>query len=172
MVTAVVEGYDEPLPLLNVTAGERAGKVLAQIRRIGLMNQIVDPGRSVAEVQVNINDREPARRLALATGSCSVLFDRFDLGLYFWNSVFITVVATIITVLFNSMAAFALSKYKFRGRTLVFVLIVATLMIRRRSTSCRSISWSRKWVGQFAMGRHLAGSGDADRGVPARGGTC
>ncbi len=128
-VTAVVEGYDEPLPLFSVTAGEHAGKVLAQIRRIGLMSQMVDPADPSQKFQVNINDREPAREFALATGNYSVLFDRFNFGLYFWNSVFITVVATIITVLFNSMAAFALSKYKFRGRTLVFVLIVATLMI-------------------------------------------
>ena len=32
-------------------------------------------------------------------------------------------------LLINSMAAFALSKYEFRGRTTVFVLIIATLMI-------------------------------------------
>jgi alpha-1,4-digalacturonate transport system permease protein len=32
-------------------------------------------------------------------------------------------------LLINSMAAFALSKYDFRGRTTVFVLIIATLMI-------------------------------------------
>lgn len=128
-VTAVVEGYDEPLPLFRVTAGEHEGKVLAQIRRIGLMSQMVDPANPGQKLQVNINDREPAREFALATENYSVLFERFNFGLYFWNSVFITVVATIITVLFNSMAAFALSKYKFRGRTLVFILIVATLMI-------------------------------------------
>jgi alpha-1,4-digalacturonate transport system permease protein len=46
-----------------------------------------------------------------------------------WNSVFITVVATVLTLLFNSMAAFALSKYKFRGQKGVFFLIIATLMI-------------------------------------------
>lgn len=128
-VTAVVEGYDEPLPLFRVTAGEHEGKVLAQIRRIGLMSQMVDPANPGQKVQVNINDRVPEREFALATENYSVLFERFNFGLYFWNSVFITVVATIITVLFNSMAAFALSKYKFRGRTLVFILIVATLMI-------------------------------------------
>jgi alpha-1,4-digalacturonate transport system permease protein len=43
--------------------------------------------------------------------------------------VFITVVATLITLLFNSMAAFALSKYRFRGQKTVFLLIIATLMI-------------------------------------------
>lgn len=127
--TATVEGYDEPLQLFRVTAGEHEGKVLAQIRRVGLMSQMVDPADPSQKFQVNINDRVPEREFALATENYSVLFERFNFGLYFWNSVFITVVATIITVLFNSMAAFALSKYKFRGRTLVFVLIVATLMI-------------------------------------------
>jgi alpha-1,4-digalacturonate transport system permease protein len=43
--------------------------------------------------------------------------------------VFITVVATLITLLFNAMAAFALSKYRFTGRNAVFLLIVSTLMI-------------------------------------------
>ncbi|MFN4130825.1 MAG: carbohydrate ABC transporter permease, partial [Paracoccaceae bacterium] len=38
-------------------------------------------------------------------------------------------VATLITLLTNSMAAFALSKYEFRGRGFVVVLIIATLMI-------------------------------------------
>ena len=42
---------------------------------------------------------------------------------------FITVVATIITLLFNSMAAFALSKYRFTGRKTVFLLILSTLMV-------------------------------------------
>jgi alpha-1,4-digalacturonate transport system permease protein len=43
--------------------------------------------------------------------------------------VFITVTATLIMLVINSMAAFALAKYDFRGRNTVFVLIIATLMI-------------------------------------------
>jgi alpha-1,4-digalacturonate transport system permease protein len=46
-----------------------------------------------------------------------------------FNSVFITVIATLLTLLVNSMAAFALSKYQFKGQKLVFGLIIATLMI-------------------------------------------
>lgn len=45
------------------------------------------------------------------------------------NSVVVTVTATLITLLINSMAAFALSKYEFRGRNAIFLLIIATLMI-------------------------------------------
>jgi alpha-1,4-digalacturonate transport system permease protein len=48
---------------------------------------------------------------------------------FLWNSVFVTAVATAITLLTNSMAAFALSKYDFRGRNAVMLLIVATLMV-------------------------------------------
>jgi alpha-1,4-digalacturonate transport system permease protein len=127
--TVVVEGYEDPLQLFRVTAGEHEGKVLAQVRRIGLMRTMVDPANPGETVQVSINDTAPERQLQLATENYTSLFDRFNFGLYFWNSVFITVVATIITVLFNSMAAFALAKYQFRGRTAVFIVIIATLMI-------------------------------------------
>ena len=45
------------------------------------------------------------------------------------NSVLVTVIATVITLLINSMAAFALAKYKFRGQRAMFVMILATLMV-------------------------------------------
>ncbi|QDZ01438.1 carbohydrate ABC transporter permease [Nitratireductor mangrovi] len=128
-VTVSVEGYEQPLQLFRITGGEHEGKTLAQIRRIGLVSQMVDPDNPGERLSVNINDREPVREFALALGNYSELFQRFNFALYFWNSVFITVIATIITVLFNSMAAFALSKYRFRGRTVVFLLIIATLMV-------------------------------------------
>jgi alpha-1,4-digalacturonate transport system permease protein len=47
----------------------------------------------------------------------------------FANSFIVTIVATMITLLINSMAAFALSKYKFRGQMFFFVVILATLMV-------------------------------------------
>jgi alpha-1,4-digalacturonate transport system permease protein len=53
----------------------------------------------------------------------------FNFLRYFWNSTFVTVVATLITLLINAMAGFALSKYKFRGRDAIVLVIVATLLI-------------------------------------------
>ncbi len=47
----------------------------------------------------------------------------------FTNSVLVTVIATILTLLINSMAAFALAKYKFRGQLAFFIVILATLMV-------------------------------------------
>jgi alpha-1,4-digalacturonate transport system permease protein len=53
----------------------------------------------------------------------------FNFLRYFWNSTFVTVVATLLTLVVNAMAAFALSKYKFRGRDAMVIIIVSTLLI-------------------------------------------
>ena len=53
----------------------------------------------------------------------------FNFLRYFWNSTFVTVIATLITLLINAMAGFALSKYKFKGRDAIVLIIVATLLI-------------------------------------------
>lgn len=45
------------------------------------------------------------------------------------NSVLVTVIATLLTLLINSMAAFSLSKYEFRGQMVFFFVILATLMV-------------------------------------------
>ena len=45
------------------------------------------------------------------------------------NSIIVTIIATIITVLINSMAAFALSKYRFNGQIIFYIIILATLMV-------------------------------------------
>ena len=99
------------------------------MRRIGIMATMVDPKAPTEEIRVNINQRTPINELRFASGNYTELFGKFDFGVYLWNSVFITVVATLITLLINSMAAFALSKYNFTGQKTVFVAIIATLMI-------------------------------------------
>jgi alpha-1,4-digalacturonate transport system permease protein len=48
---------------------------------------------------------------------------------YFANSVIVTSVATILTLVINSMAAYAFAKYNFRGRDGLFVLTLAMIMI-------------------------------------------
>ena len=54
---------------------------------------------------------------------------QFAFFTYLFNTVFVTGMATLLTLLINSMAAFALSKYQFKGRMTFTFLIVATLLI-------------------------------------------
>ncbi len=97
-----VEGYDKPLPIFNVTQEDGSVKQLAQIKRIGINAKMVDYV-------------DPLRK--------------YDFLLYFKNSTFITVVATIITLIINSMAAYALSIYEFRGKNFALVFVIGTLLI-------------------------------------------
>lgn len=127
--TVQVTGHDKPLPLYTVKDGKGQTRELAQVRRIGIMATMVDPQKPTETVQVNIKERTPVNELKFAFNNYTDIFGKFTFGKFLWNSVFITVVATLLTLLFNSMAAFALSKYKFRGHKAVFVLIIATLMI-------------------------------------------
>lgn len=124
-----VTGYEKPLPLFLVTLDDGSQRELAQINRIGIKANMVDPSAPEERISVNINQRQPVNELKWAWNNYTDLFDKFSFGTYLWNSVFITVVATALTLLFNSMAAFALSKYRFKGQKFVFLLIIATLMI-------------------------------------------
>ena len=127
--TITIDGYDDPLPLFEMTGGEYEGMILAQLRRVGLQAQMIDPANPDERLRVAITDYERVERFTLATENYTELFGRFNFLLYFWNSTFITVMATFIMLLTNSMAAFALSKYQFRGRTAVLLLVIGTLMI-------------------------------------------
>jgi len=126
---AVVEGYDNPLPLFTVTMEDGNTRVLAEIRRVGTSAQMVDPAAPGERLSIPIATREPLREVGVALENYTDPFLAFDFLRYLWNSVFVTLVATLLTLLTNSMAAFALSKYQFRGRDAVLLLIVATLMV-------------------------------------------
>jgi alpha-1,4-digalacturonate transport system permease protein len=54
---------------------------------------------------------------------------RFDFASYLANSVIVTLAATLLTLAINSMAAYALAKYNFRGKNALFLLTLATIMI-------------------------------------------
>ncbi|MGI3183890.1 carbohydrate ABC transporter permease [Nioella aestuarii] len=127
--TAEVPGFDEPLLLFTVTEGEYAGEVVAQTRRAAGRAEVVLPVDPENRIRLQANQLEPIEHIAFATENFTSLFERFNFLRFFWNSTFITVTATLLMLLVNSMAAFALSKYEFRGRTSVLLLVVGTLMI-------------------------------------------
>ncbi len=59
----------------------------------------------------------------------SQLFSQLSFGTYFANSAIVAVVVTAGNLLFCSMLGYALAMLDFRGKKLVFVAVLATLMI-------------------------------------------
>ena len=67
------------------------------------------------------------RRPSLA--NFTEVFRVIDLGRYYWNSIWITFWTVVWTALVCSLAAYPLARYRFRGRNVVFTIILATLML-------------------------------------------
>jgi len=57
------------------------------------------------------------------------LFTNLNLGRAFLNSLFVAIVATMLSLLLNSMAGYAFAKLRFRGRDRMFTFLVASLGI-------------------------------------------
>lgn len=124
-----VQGHLQPLPLFEVTMPDGSTRVLAQVRRIGIQAQMIDPANPAETIRVPIDKRTPVREFKLATENYTEPLERFAFTRFLWNSVFVTVMATIITLIINSMAAYALSIYEFRGKNTVMLMVIGTLMI-------------------------------------------
>lgn len=128
-IEVAVEGHDEPLPLYRVTMEDGSVKELAQIRRVGIIAQMVDPADPQTVLKLPIRGREAVREFRLATENYLKPLGQFNFVRYLVNSVVVTVVATAITLLINSMAAYGLSIYEFKGRGLALAFVIGTLMV-------------------------------------------
>jgi alpha-1,4-digalacturonate transport system permease protein len=127
--TLEVEGYDRPLSVYKVTKDDGTVAELAQVRRVGIEAQLIDPAYPDELIKVHVDQTEPLNSLALQWENYSLPLENFKFLTFFKNSIIVTVVATLLTLFVNSLAAFALSKYDFKGRNLIFLLTISTLMI-------------------------------------------
>ena len=59
----------------------------------------------------------------------SNLFTQLNFPVYFLNSVILAVSITVLNLLFCSMLGYAIAKMKFRGKNVLFLLVLATFMI-------------------------------------------
>lgn len=61
--------------------------------------------------------------------SFTTLFQKHDIGKWFFNSIYISVVVTVGILLIDSMAGYVLAKKNFPGRDIIFWIIISTMMI-------------------------------------------
>ncbi len=66
---------------------------------------------------------------AVTLGNFFEVFDKLDLGKYFLNSVIITALTVLGTLLVSALAAYPLARLQFPGRALIFGAIVSTLVL-------------------------------------------
>ena len=125
-----IEGRTDGLPVFTVKKPDGSTAELALLRRIGLQGQFVDPKNPGGDVmRAAMTDAVQVREMRLAWENYAEPLRRFRFDRFLSNSLMVTISATLLTLLVNSMCAFALSKYDFRGRNAIFIFILSTLMI-------------------------------------------
>ena len=79
-------------------------------------------------------------------------------GRFFFNSAFVSLCVTTGSLLFNSMAAYGFAKFDFKGRNLVFMALLGTLMIPAQVTMIPSflllkqLAWLDSYPGLIVPG--------------------
>ena len=79
-------------------------------------------------------------------------------GRFFFNSILVSTCVTLGSLVFNSLAAFGFAKYEFRGRNLLFLLLLGTLMIPYQVTMIpsflllKSLAWLDSYPGLIVPG--------------------
>jgi multiple sugar transport system permease protein len=76
------------------------------------------------------------------------VFDTVPAARFLLNSVVITAVTVIVGLLVNSMAAFALSRMRWRGKTVVLAAVIATLIVPFETFALPLVWWVNKlpWI--------------------------
>ena len=54
---------------------------------------------------------------------------KYNFGMYYWNSIKVTIAATVLQVFVSTLGAYGFSKVNWKGRDQVFMLYLATMMI-------------------------------------------
>ena len=58
-----------------------------------------------------------------------ILVDKVDLLTSIWNTLFISVVYTVLALLIFSAAGYALAKFDFKGKGIIFAFVMGSMMI-------------------------------------------
>lgn len=78
----------------------------------------------------------------------SGVFDRVPFTRFLLNSIFVTTAIVVLGLIVNSMAGFALSRMEWRGRKVVLIGVIATLIIPFETIAVPMVYWVSKlpWI--------------------------
>ena len=84
-------------------------------------------------------------------------FGKVSFGTFFSNSMFISVIATVGTVISSSLVAYGFSRCKFKGRGLLFAAMLVSMMLPAQVLMIPQYLWYQKlgWVGTYLHGNSV-----------------
>jgi multiple sugar transport system permease protein len=112
-----------PLAKIAVNGALLLGAGLTALPLLWMLSASLMPSGEAMSLPVRLLPSHPTLEHYAA------LFSRLNLGRTFFNSLFLALSITAISLLCNSMAGYAFAKLRFRGRGRLFALLLATLVV-------------------------------------------
>ncbi|MEZ2390329.1 carbohydrate ABC transporter permease [bacterium RCC_150] len=91
----------------------------------------------------------------LSLDNYGAVFDRVPAARFLINSIGISAVTVVLGVIINSMAAFALSRMRIRGKAVILTLIIATLIVPFETLALPLVWWVNQLPWLQLDGFHL-----------------
>jgi multiple sugar transport system permease protein len=80
-------------------------------------------------------------------------FAKNDFGIFFFNSILVAVIVTLVSVFLGSLAGYSLAKFEYRGRKFFFLLVLLTMMVPIEVTMVplaiivKNLGWMDSYMG-------------------------
>ncbi|MDY3920383.1 MAG: carbohydrate ABC transporter permease [Candidatus Limivivens sp.] len=78
-------------------------------------------------------------------------FSKVNFGTFIKNTLFVAVIATVLTVLSSALVAYGLARLRYRGRNLVFAMVLLTMMLPGEIMMIPQYLWYNKlgWINTY-----------------------
>ncbi|MEK3914452.1 carbohydrate ABC transporter permease [Paenibacillus sp. FSL H7-0331] len=75
----------------------------------------------------------------------ALLFQKLPFWTQFLNGAFIAVSVAVLAMIFNAVVAYGFSRYEFRGKQVLFMIVIATILIPSQMTLVPTFIMFRNW---------------------------
>lgn len=78
-------------------------------------------------------------------------FSKTNFGVFIWNTLGVAVVATILTVISSALVSYGLARLKFKGKNILFMLVLLTMMLPGEIMMIPQYLWYNKlgWINTY-----------------------
>ncbi len=151
-VTYSYEGQDYPLLEVPTDAGVRQWALVEKGREASKFIDPQNPGAGLIDWTGRWRTLTPVYRFEPHTGNFAEANEAVNVFRLMRNSFIIAILSTIGTVLASTSVAYAFARFRFPGKDVLFIIVIATIILPAQVTFIpqyvffRAIGWGGTWL--------------------------
>ena len=129
ILTYEYEGKTLEIFIVPFEDGERELAMFQPGRRVSTFVDPANPDAEPIEWEGNWRQLDPAREIAIQWGNYPEAWNTIDFVRLLWNTMVYAIVTMIGTVIASSMVAYGFARFRFPGKNILFMVLLATIIL-------------------------------------------